>query len=86
MKHVDEYRDGKLARDLARRIAAEARADHAYRFMEFCGGHTHAISRYGVEDLLPANIRIQFTAPAVPSACCRWAASTTRSRSPSGRK
>ena len=45
MKHVDEYRDGKLARDLARRIAAEARADRCYRFMEFCGGHTHAISR-----------------------------------------
>ena len=58
MKHVDEYRDGKLARDLARRIAVEARADHSYRFMEFCGGHTHAISRYGVEDLLPANIRM----------------------------
>ena len=58
MKHVDEYRDGKLARDLSRRIAAEARADRCYRFMEFCGGHTHAISRYGVEDLLPANIRM----------------------------
>ena len=58
MKHVDEYRDGELARDLARRIAAEARADRSYRFMEFCGGHTHAISRYGVEDLLPANIRM----------------------------
>jgi len=26
--------------------------------MEFCGGHTHAISRYGLEDLLPANIRM----------------------------
>jgi hydrogenase expression/formation protein HypD len=58
MKHVDEYRDGKLARDLARRIANESRADISYRFMEFCGGHTHAISRYGVEDLLPANIRM----------------------------
>jgi len=58
MKHVDEYRDGKLARDLARRIATESRADISYRFMEFCGGHTHAISRYGVEDLLPANIRM----------------------------
>ncbi len=58
MKHVDEYRNGNLARDLARRIAVEARTDHCYRFMEFCGGHTHAISRYGVEDLLPANIRM----------------------------
>jgi hydrogenase expression/formation protein HypD len=26
--------------------------------MEFCGGHTHAISRYGVSDLLPANVRM----------------------------
>jgi hydrogenase expression/formation protein HypD len=26
--------------------------------MEFCGGHTHAISRYGIEDLLPENIRL----------------------------
>ena len=26
--------------------------------MEFCGGHTHAISRYGIEDLLPANVHM----------------------------
>ena len=26
--------------------------------MEFCGGHTHAISRYGIEDLLPPNVRM----------------------------
>jgi hydrogenase expression/formation protein HypD len=26
--------------------------------MEFCGGHTHAISRYGIEDLLPDNVRM----------------------------
>jgi hydrogenase expression/formation protein HypD len=26
--------------------------------MEFCGGHTHAIARYGVSDLLPANVRM----------------------------
>ena len=26
--------------------------------MEFCGGHTHAISRYGLEDLLPKNVRM----------------------------
>ena len=58
MKHVDEYRDGNLARGIARRIAVEARTERSYRFMEFCGGHTHAISRYGVEDLLPANIRM----------------------------
>ncbi|ATQ67069.1 MULTISPECIES: hydrogenase formation protein HypD [Methylosinus] len=58
MKHVDEYRDGELARGIARRITAEAQPERDYRFMEFCGGHTHAISRYGVEDLLPENIRM----------------------------
>ena len=58
MKYVDEYRDGMLARAIAATIAAEARPETSYRFMEFCGGHTHAISRYGIEDLLPANIRM----------------------------
>jgi len=58
MKHLDEYRDRNLARGLASRIAQEAQADRVYTFMEFCGGHTHAISRYGIEDLLPENIRL----------------------------
>nr|ABC26867.1 HypD [Bradyrhizobium sp. UPM1167] len=58
MKYVDEFRDKTIAQGLARAIGAEAGARRAYRFMEFCGGHTHAISRYGLEDLLPANIRM----------------------------
>jgi hydrogenase expression/formation protein HypD len=58
MKYVDEYRNGKLARAIAATIRAEARPDKAYRFMEFCGGHTHAIARYGLEDLLPDNVRM----------------------------
>jgi len=58
MKYVDEYRDGKLAGAIAATIAAEAQPNRQYRFMEFCGGHTHAISRYGVEDLLPSNVRM----------------------------
>jgi hydrogenase expression/formation protein HypD len=58
MKYVDEYRDGKLARGIAATIRAEARPDRLYRFMEFCGGHTHAIARYGLEDLLPPNVRM----------------------------
>lgn len=57
MKHVDEYRDGDLAQAIAATIAAEAVAE-SYRFMEFCGGHTHAIARYGIEDLLPASVRM----------------------------
>lgn len=58
MKYIDEYRDGRLAKDIARQIATRARPDRTYHFMEFCGGHTHAISRYGLEDLLPANVRM----------------------------
>jgi hydrogenase expression/formation protein HypD len=58
VKFVDEFRDGQLAKGLAAAIAAEARADRNYSFMEFCGGHTHAISRYGVSDLLPGNVRM----------------------------
>ncbi|NDV13975.1 hydrogenase formation protein HypD [Crenobacter caeni] len=58
MKFVDEFRDGKLAREIAAQIGAIARPDREYRLMEFCGGHTHAIARYGLTGLLPANIRL----------------------------
>ena len=58
MKYVDEFRDGALARKIADTIHGEARPDRRYHLMEFCGGHTHAISRYGLEDLLPPSIRL----------------------------
>jgi hydrogenase expression/formation protein HypD len=58
VKFIDEFRDGKLARDLASAIAREARPERSYNLMEFCGGHTHAISRYGLKDLLPANVNM----------------------------
>ncbi len=58
MKYIDEYRDGALGQKIAQRILAEADPSRNYNFMEFCGGHTHAISRYGVADLLPANVRM----------------------------
>lgn len=58
MKYINEFRDGALARQIAARIAAQAKPGRQYNFMEFCGGHTHAISRYGVNDLLPAHVRM----------------------------
>lgn len=58
MKYVDEFRDGTLARGLGEAIARAADPARDYAFMEFCGGHTHAISRYGVIDLLPSNVRM----------------------------
>jgi hydrogenase expression/formation protein HypD len=58
MKYVEDFRDARIAHGLADSIAAEVRADRAYRLMEFCGGHTHAIFRYGVTDLLPPQVRM----------------------------
>ena len=58
MKYVDEYRDSQLARDIAGRIRTEADPERQYNLMEFCGGHTHAIFRYGIPDLLPDNVKM----------------------------
>jgi hydrogenase expression/formation protein HypD len=58
MKYIDEFRDGELAKGLAAAIRQIAAPERKYHFMEFCGGHTHAISRYGVTDLLPPNVRM----------------------------
>ena len=58
MKYIDEFRDGELALGIAAAIAAEADPQRSYNLMEFCGGHTHAISRYGVTDLLPPAVRM----------------------------
>ena len=56
MKFVHDFRRHDLARNLAENIAREARTDRTYHLMEFCGGHTHAIFRYGVQDLMPSNV------------------------------
>ena len=58
MKYIDEFRDGEVAHKIAAAIAAEADPGRRYQLMEFCGGHTHAISRYGVADLLPPPVRM----------------------------
>jgi hydrogenase expression/formation protein HypD len=58
MKYIDEFRDGDIARKIAQRLAFEVQSDRRYSFMEFCGGHTHAISRYGIAELLPENVRM----------------------------
>jgi hydrogenase expression/formation protein HypD len=58
MKYIDEFRDGDIARKIAQRLAVEVQSDRRYSFMEFCGGHTHAISRYGIAELLPENVRM----------------------------
>lgn len=56
MKYIDEYRQQDLALALAERIAAMT--DKPLKIMEVCGGHTHTIFKYGIEDLLPPNIEM----------------------------
>jgi hydrogenase expression/formation protein HypD len=56
MKHVDEFRDPAQARALVSRI--ESLVDRPLRIMEVCGGHTHSIFRYGIENLLPKNLEL----------------------------
>jgi len=56
MKYVSEFRQQSLARKLSAAIAAEVEPQREYNLMEFCGGHTHAIFRYGVQDLMPENV------------------------------
>ena len=58
MKYIDEFRDGGIARGITAAIARAADPARSYGIMEFCGGHTHAIARYGIADLLPPNIRL----------------------------
>ncbi len=57
MKYIEEFRRHDLAQQLAQAIHDEADSSRQYNLMEFCGGHTHAIFRYGVQDLMPANER-----------------------------
>lgn len=56
MKYVDEYRDERVARALVARIAKQA--TRPWTLMEICGGQTHTIVRYGLDQLIPQQIRL----------------------------
>lgn len=56
MKYIDEYRDGRLAHALARQIAEIT--TRPWVLMEICGGQTHTIMRYGLDELLPKQIEL----------------------------
>jgi len=58
VKFVDEFRNAELGAVLAGQIVSLAQSDRHYKIMEVCGGHTHTIYRYGVADLLPANVEL----------------------------
>lgn len=54
MKFLDEYRDAALARQLAATIGNSV--TRPWSIMEICGGQTHAIVRFGIDELLPSEI------------------------------
>lgn len=56
MKFLDEYRDEAAARKLVRAI--EAVATRPWTIMEVCGGQTHTIVKYGIDELLPKAIEL----------------------------
>lgn len=58
MKYVDEFRDARLIQAVAAEIRRRADPERHYHIMEVCGGHTHAIYRHGLKDLLPPNIEL----------------------------
>jgi len=58
MRFVDEFREPELIAKAAQEIRRLADSQRHYRLMEVCGGHTHAIYRFGLKDLLPPNIEL----------------------------
>ena len=58
MKYIDEFRNSEVAKKLIQQIHETVKPDTNYRFMEFCGGHTHAIHRYALNQILPKNIKL----------------------------
>jgi hydrogenase expression/formation protein HypD len=56
MKYLDEYRDAAGARSFAREIARIT--TRPWTLMEVCGGQTHAIVKFGLDELLPSEITL----------------------------
>jgi hydrogenase expression/formation protein HypD len=58
VRFVDEFRDPQLGRALAAEILGLVEPDRHYKLMEVCGGHTHSIYKFGIDDLLPDNVEL----------------------------
>jgi hydrogenase expression/formation protein HypD len=56
MKYVDEYRDARIVRRLANAIGRAT--TRPWTIMEICGGQTHAIVKFGLDELLPRHITL----------------------------
>ncbi|HEX5445237.1 MAG TPA: hydrogenase formation protein HypD [Pirellulales bacterium] len=58
MKYVDEFRAPQILRNALDEIEALVEPGRHYRIMEVCGGHTHAIFRFGLKELLPPQVEL----------------------------
>lgn len=63
MRYVDEFRDPKkasiLVEDIHRLVQHVPQArNRPLQLMEFCGGHTHTIFKYGIEQMLPESVEL----------------------------
>ena len=58
MRYVDEFRDPQIITRTSEEIRRLVEPHRHYRIMEVCGGHTHAIYRFGLKDVLPPNIEL----------------------------
>jgi hydrogenase expression/formation protein HypD len=56
MKYIDEYRDPKLTQLLADKIKEITKYPHV--LMEVCGGQTHAIVKFGIDEFLPKEVEL----------------------------
>ena len=56
MKYIDEYRNADAAKQLAAAIAGTT--TRPWKIMEVCGGQTHAILRFGLDEMLPPEITL----------------------------
>lgn len=56
MKYLDEYRDGRIARALAAEICRKS--TRPWVLMEICGGQTHTLMRYGIDELLGESVQL----------------------------
>ena len=56
MKYIDEFRNPDAAQRLLALIGS--RSTRPVRLMEFCGGHTHAVFKFGLRQLLPPTVRL----------------------------
>ena len=56
MKYVDEYRDRKIAEKLVSEI--KRTMTRPWTIMEVCGGQTHSIVKYGLDQLLPEGVEL----------------------------